>query len=68
MFYVKTKINDETTIRTELTDENIFTTCPGCGKEQKIHLNDIIFIKGELYASTVYCDKCYAEIKNNAKK
>lgn len=42
MFYVKTKINDETTITTELTDENVFTHCPKCGTEFPVDLVEIL--------------------------
>jgi len=69
MFYVKTKINDETTIRTELTDENVFTICPGCGKEQLIdNLAKVFEDGGDLFCTAVYCTECSAEIRNNAKK
>lgn len=69
MFYVKTKINDETTIRTKLTDENVFTTCPVCGAEQLVDLAEIFadFLNIEeesedyidlLETTAVYCAEC----------
>jgi len=69
MFYVKTKINDETTIRTEITYENVFTVCPKCNKEHHTDLVGIIANGGDLHTTTEYCAECSAEIiQNNAKK
>ena len=33
MFYVKENINDTVEVKVELNDENVFCTCPDCGKE-----------------------------------
>lgn len=67
MFYVKTEINDETTIKTEITDENVFTVCPECGVEFPVDLHEVIENGGDLYGTAVYCPKCSAE-KIEAKK
>ena len=32
MFYIKTRKPNGKTIRTEITDENVFTRCPDCGR------------------------------------
>lgn len=61
MFYVKTKINEETTITTELTDENVFTICPECGKEFEIDLHDVFSNDGDLYSTAIYCAECSAK-------
>lgn len=61
MFYLKTKINDETAIITELTGENVFTFCPECGKEFEIDLHDVFADGGDLYGTTVYCAECSAK-------
>lgn len=61
MFYLKTKINDETAIITELTGENVFTFCPECGKEFKIDLHDVFADGGDLYGTAVYCAECSAK-------
>ena len=65
------KINEETTITTELTDENVFTHCPECGKEIAIDLYEIFFDGGDLFGTSVYCSKeCHqanqSKQKNNA--
>lgn len=67
MFYVKTKINEETTITTELTDENVFTICPECGKEFEIDLHDVFSNDGDLYSTSIYCAECSAK-RIKAKK
>ena len=42
MFYVKTQLTEETTLTTEITDENVFTRCPRCGSEISVDLADIL--------------------------
>lgn len=61
MFYVKSRINDETTITTELTDENVYTQCPECGKEFSVDLYDVFSNGGDLYSTAIYCAECSAE-------
>ncbi|MDE5569641.1 MAG: hypothetical protein K2I82_03175 [Ruminococcus sp.] len=61
MYYVKTKINEETTLTTELTDENVFTQCPECGKEFAIDLTDVFLNGGDLYSTVIYCVECSAK-------
>lgn len=63
MFYVKTKINEECTIRTDITDENVFTVCPGCGKEHGVDIVDLATECGEfdLCGTSVYCHECSVE-------
>lgn len=63
MFYVKTKINDETTITTELTDENVFTHCPKCGTEFPVDLVEILGDgNSDLFGTAVYCAECSTKI------
>jgi hypothetical protein len=62
MFYVKEKLNAETTIKVEITDENVFTCCPECGREKSVDLSEIF--KGgdaDLYSTKVYCSECFAK-------
>lgn len=67
MFYVKTKVNGETTITTEITDENVFTRCPKCGKEFDVHLSGVLTNGGDLCGTTVYCAECSAKkVKNES--
>ena len=65
MFYVKTQLTEETTLTTEITDENVFTRCPGCGDEVSVDLAEL-FSDGEsdLYGTAVYCEECSRKIRN----
>ena len=60
MFYVKTPLSEDSVITTNITDDNVFTRCPDCGKELHIDLNDMIE-DGEinLEYTTVCCEDCY---------
>lgn len=57
MFYVKAKINEEVSINIDITDENVFTKCPGCEKEQQVDLQEILK-DGDLFGTTVICADC----------
>lgn len=54
MFYVK-----RMGFKVEITPENVFTKCPGCGKEHKVNLEDILKDPDTcLYSTAVYCPAC----------
>lgn len=61
MIYVKAK-TDEAEIKVVITDENVYTLCPICGKE---HMVDIIGLcedgNFDLYGTSVYCPECSEE-------
>ena len=59
MFYVKEKINDGTEIRIELTEENVFCSCPGCDAEVSVDLSEIFVNEyTDLYGTQVFCEEC----------
>ena len=60
MFYVKSKLDESTTLLTEITDENVFTRCPDCGQEVSVDLNDVIDDEGQLdlFGTGVCCAEC----------
>lgn len=59
MFYIKNAINGETIIKIEITDENVFTVCPECGKEFTVDLQSIFDnIKEGSIEKAVYCPEC----------
>lgn len=60
MFYVKTRLDPETVIEVDITDENVFTRCPECGAEVQIDLNDMVDEGGQLdlYGVSVCCEVC----------
>ena len=57
MFYVKEKINDVMEISIEINDENVFCTCPKCGKEVRVDLNEVLE-EGDLVSTQVCCNTC----------
>ncbi len=59
MFYVKAKINDAVEIITEIHDDNVFYTCPGCGCEVEVDLAEMFSTgNSDLYGTSVYCPRC----------
>jgi len=60
MFYIKTKRNHCIPIE-DGDDGNVFTKCPGCGKEFEVDLSDFIVDgKLDMYGTAWYCTKCSA--------
>lgn len=57
MFYVKEKINDVMEISIEINDENVFCTCPKCGKEVGVDLVEVLE-EGDLVSTQVCCNTC----------
>lgn len=39
----------------------IYTTCPRCGGEHQVDLQDLLADGGDLYGTQVYCCHCTAE-------
>ena len=59
MFYVKTQLDANSAIVTEITDGNVFTRCPDCGCEIGVDLNDVIDDgQLDLHGLRVCCPKC----------
>ena len=56
MFYVKSQLDESTTLLTEITDENVFTRCPDCGQEVSVVIDD----EGQLdlFGVGVCCTEC----------
>ena len=57
MFYVKEKINDAMEVSIEINDENVFCTCPKCGKEVGVDLVEVLE-DGDLLSTQVCCNTC----------
>ncbi len=69
MFYVKTQLNEETALTTEITDENVFTRCPRCGSEIAVDLADILSDgEGDLYGTAVLCDACVRKLRPELRR
>ena len=59
MFYIKTKQYCGKTINIEITDENVFTRCPGCGREMPVDLAEIFAdAEGDLFSTKIFCAAC----------
>ena len=59
MFYIRTKQNCGKTITTDITDENVFTRCPGCGREMPVDLAEIFAdAEGDLFSTKIFCAAC----------
>lgn len=65
MFYIKVATKAGNTIY-QITDKNVYTKCPECGKDHTVNLEEIIRNKGEefsLRGTRVLCPKCSDENK-----
>ena len=59
MFYIKTKQHSGKMVSTEITDENVFTRCPECGREMPVDLAEIFADgEGDLISTQVLCAAC----------
>ena len=63
MFYVKEKINDVMEISIEINDENVFCTCPKCGKEVGVDLVEVLK-DGDLLSTQVCCNTCSETVRD----
>ena len=60
MFYVKVATRKGDTVF-QITDKNVYTKCPECGKEHTVNLEEIIKDKGKAFSlrgTRVLCPKC----------
>ena len=59
MFYTKAELTDGVVFTTEITDENVFTRCPGCGDKVSIDIAELFSDgEGDLFGTSVYCSDC----------
>lgn len=60
MFYVKQNFGYAEVI-TEITDENVYCKCPGCGCDVGVDLAEVFCDgEGDLFGTAVYCSVCSA--------
>lgn len=65
MFYVKVE-RGIGAIPIQLTNKNVYTKCPECGKDHVVDLEEIIKDKGEAFSlrgTRVLCPKCSKDSK-----
>lgn len=61
MLYVKARISDNTEIKVDLYEDEIFSTCPECGKEVQVEpvvVASIINSEDGFSGTSIYCDDC----------
>ena len=59
MFYLKTKLANGKVVKTDITDENVFTCCPECGRELSIDLVEVFSDgEGDLFSTSIICSAC----------
>jgi C4-type Zn-finger protein len=68
MLYVKATINDSVEIKIDLYSDNVYTTCPVCGKEHEVCIDDYIgsTLDSILY-SQIFCKECSAKYREQRK-
>ena len=64
MYYVKFEVAEGVTIRSEITDENVYCTCPKCGAEVRVDLADVVTEDGlDLYGTAIFCESCSKAVR-----
>ena len=59
MFYTKSKLPGGGRVKTEITDRNVYTKCPICGRELPVDLAEIFLDgEGDLFSTNVLCSRC----------
>lgn len=59
MFYIKSKQQSGKTVTIEITDENVFTRCPECGRELPVDLAEVFGDgEGDLFSTSIICSAC----------
>lgn len=70
MLYVKAQLNDEIEIKVPLYEDQIFSSCPVCGKETQVDaelLQNILNDDGDFSGTSIYCTTCSDEYNKNKK-
>ena len=70
MFYVKTKLNDDSVLEVDITRDNVFCRCPLCGAEVQINLEDDYIGDKDFSVqnSEVACEKCSRKVLAGDRK
>lgn len=58
-YYVKGESTTGEEVIVGIEDDNVFTTCPICGKEHKVDFVELAATKDfDLYGTSAYCQGC----------
>lgn len=59
MFYTKLTLSENSKVITSLSDKNVYSICPKCGKEIRVNLSDVLKEEDtDLHTTGVYCNSC----------
>jgi len=59
MFYTKLTLSENSKVITRLSDKNVYSICPKCGKEIQVNLSDVLKEEDtDLHTTCVYCKSC----------
>lgn len=59
MFFIKEYLGNQSELITYITEDNVFCTCPNCGADVQVSLNEAAkFADGNIHELSVYCDAC----------
>ncbi len=59
MFYTKLMLSENSKVITRLSDKNVYSICPKCGKEIQVNLSDVLKEEDtDLHTTCVYCKSC----------
>ena len=62
MFYVKASQPSGKMVKTDISDENVFTRCPECGKELPVDLAELFSDgEGDMQSTSVLCSACVSK-------
>ncbi len=66
MLYTKIQLNDHMEVKVDLYEDQIFSTCPKCSKEEPVDTKmiiDILSDGGDFSGTSIYCEQCTKEWK-----
>ena len=65
MFYVKTKLNDDSVLEVDITRDNVFCRCPICGAEIQVHTDRCI---ADADFNEPPCEDCGRKVMEGVRK
>ena len=59
VFYTKLTLSENSKVITRLSDKNVYSNCPKCGKEVRVNLSDVLKEEDtDLHTTGIYCKSC----------
>lgn len=64
MFYVKSQLNEETSLTLGIHEDNVFTRCPRCNREIAVDLSEVLGgFAGDLCSTSILCAECSLRVQ-----